>query len=175
MLLTAKNVFSKESQDQLRAKSQRPALAACAYLCVWVIAKGGLGILTIGASISALTVLPSMPFHGVVYPIASSVDRAVSLAVGLSVTTMLTNEIARVTENPKTKRSACYSADGVNALAALTCIVTGAASFWSFAVAGVGFVAGWALHVATFAVAGVCICCFFLMVAFGRFAAEDAS
>jgi len=128
MMLTLKNVFKKTALDQISKKAERPRIALVAYCTVWVSSKAGLGLLTVGAKLGPSYILWSHTSeNGQHFADARTTQMVLVIAIILGMAAMVSNELARVCEDPKDKFSAAESGSGVQAIAVVIAGIAGGA------------------------------------------------
>jgi len=136
MVLTCKETSNPAIYDILGHKVLSPESIKKIYKVLWLCTKGGLAILLMGASFDQKSVFlipwseveycfltPSQASHEKLY-LEKSVYVSVAIAVTLASSSVLTNELARMMEDPKQKFTATLSADGARTVVGYICILS---------------------------------------------------
>jgi len=118
LFLTFTNATNAEKQKQLQMKHiARPRSMTFGYFLVFACSKLGLASLTIAAATRAQCLLMTGQVAGLVIGRLDRFMLILPVIFALAMAGMLSNEFARLTEDPKHHFSAARSADGVRALA----------------------------------------------------------
>eukprot|EP00419_Tripos_fusus_P090663 CAMPEP_0172842744 /NCGR_PEP_ID=MMETSP1075-20121228/30954_1 /TAXON_ID=2916 /ORGANISM="Ceratium fusus, Strain PA161109" /LENGTH=657 /DNA_ID=CAMNT_0013686915 /DNA_START=353 /DNA_END=2326 /DNA_ORIENTATION=+ len=113
LLLTFKRACSNTATTQLQSKVARPTCLKLGFYISWIASQGGLLILTTVSVFDELALLPVEKIGSVDVDVAQSFAYAVAVSLGLAMAGGLTNEVARVCEDPARVLSAASSADGL--------------------------------------------------------------
>jgi len=118
VFLTFTNASKPNKQAQLEKKQvMRPKVMTAGYFLIFLSSKVGLASLTIAATTGAQYLLLTEQVNGVVVGDLGSFLSVLPILFALAMAGMLTNEFARLTEDPEQQYSAARSADGIRALA----------------------------------------------------------
>jgi len=177
MMLTFKETSNEAVIPALKAKVNNPERIVKIYKIFWLCTKGGLAVLLIGASFDRKTVT-LVPWTELQYCFRSaseippatfekSLRVSVSLALALAFSSVLTNELARMMEDPVTKFTATPSGDGARTVVGVVFVLSfSAISFAAWEMVSCCYI-GIAAATAALAVAGVCACCVILTLELG--------
>jgi len=177
MMLTFKETSNEAVIPALKAKVNNPERIVKIYKIFWLCTKGGLAVLLIGASFARKTVT-LVPWTELQYCFRSaseippatfekSLRVSVSLALALAFSSVLTNELARMMEDPVTKFTATPSGDGARTVVGVVFVLSfSAISFAAWEMVSCCYI-GIAAATAALAVAGVCACCVILTLELG--------
>merc|ERR1719223_2582240 len=118
LFLTFTNATKPQKQEQLQQKHiARPKSLTFGYFLVFFCSKLGLASLTVSAATGAQYLLLSEQVGGIAVTELSSSELTLPIIFASAMAGMLTNEFARLTEDPEKRFSAARSADGIRALA----------------------------------------------------------
>jgi hypothetical protein len=122
MALTLKTLHGKEVVEQLEKKVLRPTLLRTGYVFTWIGSKAGLFFILLGAGTGPTELLPM--WHDMQTPALDGFTYVLVIALGLALSALLTNEVARVCENPEKNYAAASSADGLRSVCDLVQVLT---------------------------------------------------
>jgi len=157
LFLTFTNATKSEKQEQLQQKHiARPKSLTFGYFLVFFCSKLGLASLTVSAATGAQYLLLSAQVGGIAVGELSSFELTLPIIFALAMAGMLTNEFARLTEDPEKRFSAARSADGIRALADPIIVLSTPSLFFVWkANLGYGSTPGMGLLIASYCAMGV--------------------
>jgi len=156
VFLTFTNASKPNKQAQLEKKQvMRPKVMTAGYFLIFLSSKVGLASLTIAATTGAQYLLLTEQVNGVVVGDLGSFLSVLPILFALAMAGMLTNEFARLTEDPEQQYSAARSADGIRALADPIIVLSSPALYFIWAANFGEQTPGLGLQIASYGAFGV--------------------